>query len=98
MGNGALLLQRLNRPKTVVGLWHEARQLSAISTFQRFVLTLDFLFAVGAISMENGLIVKNRPAASNNHLNSLNTGLIEPFSAGEFDQAFASSGMIPSGR
>lgn len=61
LGIGALLLERLDKPKTVVGLWNEARALPAVGTFYRFVLALDLLYALNAIDLEDGLIVRHRP-------------------------------------
>lgn len=58
LGAGAFLLTHIDEPSTTTGLWERAREASGIESYGRFVLTLDFLFAVGAIDLVDGLIVK----------------------------------------
>ena len=58
IGIGAILLKEIDRPQTVTSLWETVREEDAIGTFERFVLALDMLHIVGAISLENGLIVR----------------------------------------
>jgi hypothetical protein len=59
---GAEVLRLLNRPRTVSSLWHDFKthrsknsELSTI-TYDWFVLSLDFLYALGSIKMEDGLL------------------------------------------
>jgi hypothetical protein len=61
VGSGAVILQHLHSPQTVTGLWEHVRSLSEIGVYWRFVLSLDFLFTIGAIDLENGLIMRKRP-------------------------------------
>ena len=58
IGVGAILLKEIDQPQTVTSLWETVREEDAIGTFERFVLALDMLHIVGAISLENGLIVR----------------------------------------
>jgi hypothetical protein len=58
LGAGAFLLAHSDEPSTTTGLWERAKEASGIESYGRFVLTLDFLFAVGAIDLVDGLIVK----------------------------------------
>ena len=58
LGAGAFLLAHIDEPSTTTGLWERAKEASGIESYGRFVLTLDFLFAVGAIDLVDGLIVK----------------------------------------
>lgn len=58
IGIGAILLKEIDQPQTVTGLWETVREEDAIGTFERFVLALDMLHIIGAISLENGLIVR----------------------------------------
>lgn len=58
IGVGAILLKEINQPQTVTSLWETVREEDAIGTFERFVLALDMLHIVGAVSLENGLIVR----------------------------------------
>ena len=63
---GAEVLRRLDEPKTVSRLWDEiqrtyrGRAASPTLTYDWFVLSLDFLFAVNAIGLQHGLITKQR--------------------------------------
>ncbi len=56
LGVGTLLLKRLERPHTVTALWEKVRQTREIGTFERFTLTLDFLYAIGAIQFDGDLL------------------------------------------
>lgn len=64
LGAGGILLNELQRPQTVTGLWEKVRYSDAIGTYERFVLTLDMLFLVGAIEFKDGLINRGPNAAS----------------------------------
>lgn len=57
---GGEVLRRLDRPKTVSKLWDQIRQrqsslLEAIP-YDWFLLSLDLLFIVGAVELEDGRI------------------------------------------
>lgn len=54
LGVGAILLRHLDRPQTVTELWERVRIAPEIGTFQRFVLALDLLYALGAVSHQQG--------------------------------------------
>lgn len=56
LGVGGILLRHLNKPNTVTTLWNTVRSHPDIATFERFILTLDFLYTIGAIEMKDGLI------------------------------------------
>ena len=58
IGIGAILLKEIDQPQTVTSLWEAVREEDAIGTFERFVLALDMLHIIGAINLENGLIVR----------------------------------------
>lgn len=58
LGAGAVLLLLLEVPLTPTAIWDRAKNAPEIGTYSRFVITLDFLYAVGAIDMIDGLIVK----------------------------------------
>ena len=58
IGVGAILLKEIDQPQTVTRLWETVREEDAIGTFERFVLALDMLHVIGAVSLENGLIVR----------------------------------------
>ena len=61
LGVGALLLQHLDREHTVTSLWSEIRTSPDVATFQRFVLGLDFLYALGVIRFHEGTLQRTRP-------------------------------------
>ena len=62
---GAQILQRLDRPKTISGLWEELNHtdpmqpnsLSRLS-YDWFVLALDLLFTIDGITLKDGLITR----------------------------------------
>ena len=56
LGVGAIILEQLYQPKTVSSLWNAVATIPEVATFERFVLTLDLLYAIGAIEMEMGLL------------------------------------------
>lgn len=62
LGAGAVLLQLLETPQTPTAIWDLARHAPEIAAYGRFVLTLDFLYAVGAIELVDGLVGKREPA------------------------------------
>lgn len=53
---GARLLDCLDKPFTVSELWGKVRNFPEIGTFERFTLSLDFLFILGAVKFDNGLL------------------------------------------
>lgn len=65
---GARLLAHLARPKTASALWEEisrpaantARPKTALR-YDAYVLTLDLLFAIGAIELQEGLLSRKAP-------------------------------------
>lgn len=57
IGLGSKIIIELNTPQTVSSLWEKVRKrYLEIRTFERFVLTLDLLYAMGLIEVENGII------------------------------------------
>lgn len=62
IGVGAEILQLLRGPMTVSGLWDEVRERrsshapSSPISYQWFILALDFLYMIDAISFKNGLL------------------------------------------
>ncbi len=59
LGAGAVVLQLLQAPVTPTGIWERVKHAPEVGTYGRFVLVLDFLYAIGAIKLVEGLIVKN---------------------------------------
>lgn len=61
LGQGAVLLENLREPRTVSSLWALVRARPDFITFQRFTLALDFLYLVGAIEWDDGLLRRKQP-------------------------------------
>lgn len=55
IGRSALILKRLSRNHTVSSLWDEIRA-EGKTSFSKFVLALDFLFIIGLIHIDRGII------------------------------------------
>jgi hypothetical protein len=60
IGTGSVVLGFLSEPRNVSTLWYKAKENPGIKTFESFSLTLDFLFAIGAITFNNGYIEKRK--------------------------------------
>ena len=61
LGLGSLLIQNIEGPTTMSELWDRLRGRSEIGSFQRFILALDLLYAIGAIEVKEGLLQRNLP-------------------------------------
>lgn len=60
LGLGGIILVHLNQSKTVTTLWNEVSKKPEFASFERFILTLDLLYMIGAIELEEGLLRKNQ--------------------------------------
>jgi hypothetical protein len=64
---GAKLLTRLSKPKTVSALWEEISRPAEKQAkkpalrYDAYVLTLDLLFMIGAIELQDGLLRRRKP-------------------------------------
>lgn len=56
IGAGSIILKELNRPETVSSLWEKLKKRREIQSFEKFVLTMDFLFALNIIDITKGLV------------------------------------------
>jgi hypothetical protein len=45
----------------VTALWERVRETPELGFYWRFVLVLDFLFAIGVVDLEDGIIVRLKP-------------------------------------
>lgn len=64
---GAQLLKYLEHPKTVSELWEDLPRVgeknsftTTIISYDVFVLTLDFLYIIGAAELEKGLLTRKK--------------------------------------
>lgn len=62
---GARILQHLSQPKTISALWEEVPRQNAAGQntapplrYDGFVLALDLLFLIGAIDLQDGLLIR----------------------------------------
>ncbi len=53
---GAVLLKSLDSNHTVTSLWATTHTLSEVKTFERFTLGLDFLFMIGVVDFQDGIL------------------------------------------
>lgn len=51
---GALILDEIREPKTISLLWEQVKQKETLDNYEKFVLTLDFLFIINAIKLNDG--------------------------------------------
>ncbi len=56
LGAGVIVLEHLSRGISVTSLWENIRSFPEIRTFDRFVLTLDMLFAFDLITFQDGSV------------------------------------------
>ena len=59
LGLGAIILEKLHRGDTVSSLWERVRNDTEINTFEKYILTLDFLYVVKAVDIKAGILIQN---------------------------------------
>lgn len=55
---GAIVLDEISEPQTVSLLWDKSKNHETLANYEKFLLTLDFLYLIGAITIKDGLIVR----------------------------------------
>ena len=60
LGVGAHLLEKLDRPSSISGLWERCRQSDDVASFERFTMALDLLFILGALDLRDSVLVRTR--------------------------------------
>lgn len=53
---GALVLESLEVPLTISALWEKLKAQKMFVGYEKFILTIDFLYMINSIENENGLI------------------------------------------
>jgi hypothetical protein len=53
---GALLLKELEIPLTISALWEKVKGKKEFVGYEKFILTVDFLYMINAVYNENGLV------------------------------------------
>lgn len=56
LGVGAHVLKCMETPSTVTAVWDKFEHINGGVPFHRFILALDFLYAIDAVSYANGLL------------------------------------------
>ena len=56
LGAGAAVLGFLSRDRTVTDLWERVRKADSIGSYPQFLLSLDFLYAIGAVELRGGFL------------------------------------------
>ena len=56
LGAGAVVLRHLEHPQTVTALWERIRVFPETGVYWRFILALDFLYAIETIEYTDGFI------------------------------------------
>lgn len=61
LAGAATVLASLRSPATVSATWERVRDGDAVTSFDRFALALDLLFALGLVSLDRGRLVRTSP-------------------------------------
>lgn len=60
LGAGFVVLKFIREPLSLSQLWKKVCHHENIQNFNRFILTLDFLYTVEIITIENGFLKRRR--------------------------------------
>jgi hypothetical protein len=55
---GSAVLKSFYTADTISSLWEKFKNTNKYWTFEKFILTLDYLYTIGAIALKDGLIVR----------------------------------------
>ena len=55
---GAILLSEIMEPQTISLLWEKAKKYDVLVSYEKFLLTLDYLFIINVITLKDGMIVR----------------------------------------
>lgn len=53
---GALILEELTSPLTISALWEKVKEQRAFVGYEKFILTIDYLYMINCIYDANGLV------------------------------------------
>jgi hypothetical protein len=62
LGMGAELLTKFNSSHTVSSLWEKTRKSGKINSYEKFILTLDLLYLLDLVKLQDGLLRKKKHA------------------------------------
>lgn len=60
LGLGAKVLKQLDGPASLSHLWERVRSQEEVSSYDRFLLALDLLYACDAVELDSGLIRRGK--------------------------------------
>jgi hypothetical protein len=60
LGSGAIIIEQMNHSETITTLWNKVSTNPNFDSFEKFILTLDFLYMIGAIQIDEGLLRRCR--------------------------------------
>ena len=60
VGIGGLLLEHLTVSTTISSLWEKVKNKPEVGSFGIFVLSLDYLYSIGAVDFEDGFLSRHR--------------------------------------
>lgn len=55
---GATLLTEITEPQTLSLLWDKVKNHEALVSYEKFLLTLDYLYMINAITLKDGMIAR----------------------------------------
>lgn len=55
---GATLLAEITEPQTLSLLWDKVRCNEALVSYEKFLLTLDYLYIINTITLKDGMIAR----------------------------------------
>ncbi len=55
---GALILEEMSEPQTISLLWDKVKKHEALVNYEKFLITLDYLYMINSITLRDGLIVR----------------------------------------
>ena len=58
LGCGATLLAEITEPQTISLLWDKLKNNVTLGSYEKFLLTLDYLYMINAITLKNGMIMR----------------------------------------
>lgn len=56
LGVGALLLQKASATETVSSLWEKVKKEDTVTSYEKYIRGLIFLYTIGAITYERGIL------------------------------------------
>ncbi len=59
LGIGGNILKKMTHSQSVTELWEKTKEEDGVISFERFTLGLSFLFSIGVIEFDQGLLVRS---------------------------------------